>query len=146
MVKQAHTPQHKILAMTHNGRLLMGSDDIKVDGKVYSKMAGFISSVNWQVKPWNPAEEEAEYRKAVAKMHRTCRPGGTDTIDGEAVDIILVTTRGEDGKDVDGRWWIARESGLPLKNEFGVANGDPGGETWDYRDVKAPDTTRHLQP
>jgi hypothetical protein len=144
MVKQAHTPQHKTLAMMHDGRLLLGSNEIKVDGKAYSKMTGFISSVNWEVKPWNPDEEEAEYRKAVADMHRTCRSDGTETIDGEATDIVLVTTEGKDGKNSDARWWIARESGLPLKNEFAGASGDPGGETWDYHDVKAPDTTWHL--
>jgi hypothetical protein len=142
-IKQLHTPNRSTLSALSNGRMLFGEIAVEVGGQRYSKITGFINSVNWDVKPWNPDADEAAYRKSIAGATQTCRPDGAEQIRGEEADIYAVH-RETNGKASDERIWIVRSSGLPLRAVQSLQGNDTSTETWEYDDVQAPDTTFHL--
>ncbi|HEY2068993.1 MAG TPA: hypothetical protein VGG48_05520 [Rhizomicrobium sp.] len=134
-IKGIHTAQHSEFHLVIGGNVDMGSSDIRVDGQHYSKRIGAFPSAGWEIKPWDQAQEEANYRKGFALETRTCRIEGSDIMGGETADIFLI-----EGGATTLRLWVGRTSGRPYKEEVQLTKGDTAATVWGYDGVKAPDT------
>jgi hypothetical protein len=130
LVKGAHTPWHSKMSQTRMGTPEASYETIALPDRLYTR----VRDGAWGSKPVDAAKNEEKIRKDWARS--TCKPGGTETLDGESASIVLHHSAGG-GITVDTRFWIGDGSGLVLKTETKqriiVVTS-----VYDYKDVKAP--------
>jgi len=130
-VREIATPRRTEVRLTKTGGGDIAMTIVITGGKWYRRDG---PGAAWEVSGFDPAKAKADYRKLVADRHQTCRPDGSETLDGVAADIFMVRRDGGYSK----RMWIARGSGLPLRTEDDYASGMHGVEVFDYADVAPP--------
>jgi hypothetical protein len=134
-VKRVHVPNRWTGTLSAPGTRSTPILVISVGGKQYSQRP----DGQWAVETWDPAKEEADLRTK-GSAHTTCEPGGTDTIDGEAADV-LVQHYASSGDTGTIRTWISQATGMTLRSEahFTVR----GAKTdllsnYAYKDIQVP--------
>jgi hypothetical protein len=131
LVKGVHTSWHSKMSQTRMGMPEASAEMIALPDRLYTR----VREGAWSSKPVDAVKNEEKIRKDWS--HSTCKPDGTETLDGESASIVLHHSAGG-GINVDTRFWIGDTSGLVLKTETKqriiVVTS-----VYDYKDVKAPE-------
>jgi len=107
------------------------------NGKIYVQMQG-----KWRVSPETPAEQLQQHRENLAQGKTSCQPAGEESLNGEAAAIYKIHSQNEDAQ-IDGRIWISKGKGLPLRQEIDMDTGGSPGKShremrYDYANVSPP--------
>jgi outer membrane lipoprotein-sorting protein len=87
------------------------SETIFVDGKTYVRVHG-----QWKVSPLSPAELAKQRKENLSHSTVSCRVVGEETVGGSAATVYESHAKTEAG-DSDEKLWIAKSSGLLLREE-----------------------------
>ena len=139
MQKLATTPNHQYMTQAAAfNKKSEASEVIITDTTMYLQVAG-----KWQSRPYDP-QKSAQELAAVGDMPgMTCDATGDETVDGQPASLIRTQQRQDDGDTVDGKMWISRSTGLPLRQTIDMDVGGKFGkshteERFEYTHVQAP--------
>jgi hypothetical protein len=126
-IKGLDTPSRSTTKFAINGGGISTLLSIAVGGKVWSK----TRDTSWKAAP-QPLDKES-----IAKYWagETCTPGETETIDGDATDIVEHHTTAMPPMDM--RFWISKSSGLIVKTVVHAPGSVITTQT-EYDDVQVP--------
>jgi hypothetical protein len=135
--KAATTPNHVYATSDASGRSST-AEIIFVGGVTYVNTSG-----GWRRSPVTPramAEQETENRKNAKSF--TCKHVRDEVVGGVPAAVYEGTSETEDTK-THNTLWVAKSSGLPLRNEMDMDVGGVGGKThrtirYEYSNVRAP--------
>jgi hypothetical protein len=140
MSKVMTTPTHIYVTMTavpNKGDKPITTETIYAAGSSYVKVSG-----KWTRSPITPQQvlkREEENRK---NSKTTCRHLKDESVNGETAAIYSTHSETDDTKS-DGEIWISKSRGLPLRQEFDIDAGGPGGKhhhsvRYEYTNVQPP--------
>jgi len=148
MVKLSHTPYLRVTtigAQTGGGHFAFPTKRIFTGNAVYD-----WKNDTWKKVITNADELEQAFRKAQLSYTRTCHFDGSETVSGEAADIISSHAESQsvlpEPVSHDDRLWISQKSGLPLKADEKLSVTDSPGQissiaysvVYTYENVQAP--------
>ncbi|HEY0106719.1 MAG TPA: hypothetical protein VGB91_11595 [Rhizomicrobium sp.] len=132
-VKHLHAP-HRTTMVVSQPSGVTTLQFVLVDGKLYINPNG---GPVWTVIALPPDAAEAQYRKSIADEEEVCHAGGSETIGGEAFDIVATHRKGAKG-DFDSRIWISRSTGMLFRVEDDLPGGRRETSTYAFGEVVAP--------
>ncbi len=130
LVKGLGTPWRAVITSSGGGLSPSRVDLVAIADKLYAK----DKSGQWKTHVRPADVGEARIRRDWANA--VCTPSGTDSIDGEAADVVSNHAPGETFDTVT-RYWISRASGLVLKTQA-VRGPAVVTTTYGYDDVSPP--------
>jgi hypothetical protein len=140
MSKVITTPTHIYVTMTavpNNGDKPITAETIYAAGSAYVKVSG--KWTRGQMTPQEVMKKEEENRR---NSKTTCRYLKDEAVNGEIAAVYNTHSETGDIKS-DGQIWISKSRGLPLRQEFDIDSGGPGGKhhqsvRYEYTNVQPP--------
>jgi hypothetical protein len=112
------------------------SETISLDGKIYVRAHG-----QWKLSPMTSAAMAAQRKENLSKSTQSCKAVGDESVGGTAATVYEASGKTEVGND-EAKFWIAKESGLLLKDEETIKDGKETviqrSARYEYTGVKAP--------
>jgi len=133
MTKQTVTPNHLYITMT--GGSAMTSETITTGGVMYIQMSG-----KWTRSPVNPSDMQQLQQQDQKKATTSCQRLPDETVNGTAATVFQVRKKGE-ASTSDGKVWIAKGSGLPMRGEEDILSGQTKthiSTRFEYTNVQPP--------
>ena len=140
MSKIMTTPTHIYVTMTavpNSSDKPITAETIYATGSAYVRVSG-----KWtrsRMTPQEVVKQEEENRK---NSKTTCRYLKDESVNGETAAVYSTHSETGDIKS-DGQIWISKSKGLPLRQEFDIDSGGPGGKhhqsvRYEYTNVQPP--------
>jgi hypothetical protein len=126
-IKGLTVPTTSRITTEFNGVTMLTFENVTLDGKIYSRTNGGA----WEVEPMSLTEDKIKKLWSGSD----CSLIGSEMVAGETADVYSQAS----SHGIVVREWIGRSSGMVLKSSMTVQNGGTT-STFDYRDVRAPDT------
>jgi hypothetical protein len=115
MAKQAVTSNHTYITMT--GGSTMTSESITASGVMYIQVNG-----KWMRSPTSPSDLQQLQQQNQKKMTTSCERLPDETVNGTVAIVFHVQNKGPSSTS-DGKVWIAKGTGLPIRGEEDVVSG-----------------------
>lgn len=136
LTKVATTSNHSYSTHTMQGKTISG-EGIYAQGKAFMRIHG-----KWMASPDSPKEilkEQTENRKNGAAA---CKIVRQESLDGQIATVYSLHNKTEDGTE-DAQIWIAKSSGLPLREEMDMDVGGSMGKShisirYEYGNIQPP--------
>jgi hypothetical protein len=140
MSKVMTTPTHIYVTMTavpNNGDKPITAETIYAAGSAYVKVNGKWTRGGMTLQ--EVMKKEEENRK---NSKTTCRYLKDESVNGETAAVYNTHSETGDIKS-DGQIWISKSKGLPLRQEFDIDSGGPGGKNhqsvrYEYTNIQPP--------
>ena len=140
MSKVMTTPTHIYVTMTavpNNGDKPITAETIYAAGSAYVKVNGKWTRGRMTLQ--EVMKKEEENRK---NSKTTCRYLKDESVNGEIAAVYNTHSETGDIKS-DGQIWISKSKGLPLRQEFDIDSGGPGGKNhqsvrYEYANIQPP--------
>ena len=133
MTKQTLTPNHTYITMT--GASTMTSESITTGGVMYIQANG-----KWMRSPTSPSEMQQLTEQNEKKTTTSCQRLPDETVNGTAAIVFHVHNQGA-ASTSDGKVWLAKGTGLPMRGEEDVLSGATKthiSSRSEYTNVQAP--------
>jgi hypothetical protein len=137
-IKAVAVPHHAYSAITEGPSKTDSSEDIVTGGVTYVKVRGaWHRNPMTQQQQLDLAKENIQTAKVMA-----CHELRSESVNGTPADVYSAHIENEDTKD-DATIWIAKSSGLILREEVDVDTAEGGGKghiamRYDYANVAPP--------
>jgi len=133
MTKQMVTPNHSYVTMT--GSSTMASESITTGGVMYVQVSG-----KWMRSPMSPSDLQELQQQDKKKATTSCERLPDEAVNGTTATVFHVHNKGE-ASTSDGKVWLAKASGLPMRGEEDVLSGATKthiSTRYDYTNVQPP--------
>jgi hypothetical protein len=136
MVEQTVTPNHTYISMT--GGSTMVTESITVGGVMFIQVSG-----KWMRSPTGPAEMQQQLQadeKSGKNKTASCQRLADELVNGAAAMVFHVQ-RKTDLSASDGKVWLSKATGLPLRGEEDVVSRGTTTHVstrFEYTNVQAP--------
>ena len=133
LTKQTTTPNHTYLSMT--GGSTMTSESITTGGVMYIQVSG-----KWMRSPTSPSDMQQLQQQDQKKTTTSCERLPDEAVNGTAATVFHVHNKGA-GSTSDGKVWLAKGSGLPIRGEEDVLSGSTKthiSTRYEYTNVQPP--------
>jgi len=115
MTKQYVTSNHTYVTMT--GGSTMTSESITAGGVMYIQVNG-----KWMRSPTSPSDMQQLQQQDAKKMATSCQRLPDETVNGTVAMVFHVQNKGP-ASTSDGKVWLAKATGLPIRGEEDVLSG-----------------------
>jgi outer membrane lipoprotein-sorting protein len=117
MTKQIVTPNHSFIAMT--GGSTMTTESITTGGVMYIQVNG-----KWMRSPTSPSDLQQLQQQDVKKTTTSCQRLPDETVNGTGtVAMVFHVQNKGPASTSDGKVWLAKGTGLPIRGEEDVLSG-----------------------
>jgi len=137
LTKVVTTANHSRFTRTLNGKTLIG-ERIYTQDKAFIRVNGKWMAIQEDTK--NMLQQEADNRKHGSA---TCRDVREETIDSQTARVYSLHSKSEEATE-DAEMWIAKSTGLPLKEEIDMdVGGGAAGKShlsirYEYGNIQPP--------